>query len=278
MQPLQYGKGELPVSMGISLALERLNKMGIKHQESPMTSKEEQVLAKCTHLYVNLRTLYRSVYSALDELSVRPEDMALTLQSEVDSLYLLLDGMVEYKLTPVLYFPTYQSLPQFLPKARINHATTDLQKQRQQLEKDTYTKLPKELVNLVEECDVLLPGNLPNSLMLTHYPVDLLKAIGPDNIALLESNTGSIKTRERFSTKLLKSPDDSLFIPFNKMTLSVFGDQNKLIRSYAAGPKKVLLDIAKRNRWNTLTTPDRIRQTLKSERDQLFARELMTML
>lgn len=278
MQPLDYEKGLLPVSMGISLSLERLNGVGVKHDEHPLTDIERKMLEDSTHLYVNLRTLYRSVFSALDELSVRPEDMALTLQQEVESLFLLLDGMVDFKLKPVIYFPTYEGLGRFLPKARLNQATTDLQKKRLQLEIDTYAKASKELISLVQQCDVLLEEDLPPCLMLTHYPVDLLK-VGHDNhIALLESNTGAIKGRPLFSTKLVKDRAQAAFLPFNKMTLTVFGDQNKLIRAYATSPKKALLEIAQRNRWNSMTTPDRIRQTLSNERDVLFARELKSML
>jgi len=284
-----YQKGKYPLSMGVSLAFERLNGMGEQHEENPMSSEEKAILRGAEYIYVNVRTVYRSIHNSLtdgDEY-VTPKEMAEYLREEIENLLILFDRMFEFNAKLVLYFPTYKSLPNYLPYARLkDQKSTKLQERRLKLEKDTYSEMDDETISHVLECDCEIPGVEGKSevLMLTHYPIDLLSADNFFELHLLESNTGKIKGKNKWSQKLNKKPEEYRFLPFNRLTLTMFGDGNKLIKPHAPSPKKELLAIAKHYKWNALTTRERVKRTLKEEKqrrtagaDPLFAEELLKM-
>jgi hypothetical protein len=193
--------------------------------------------------------------------------------------------MFEFNAKLVLYFPTYASLPTYLPHARLkDQKSTELQARRLKLEKDTYAAMDEETISHIIECDCEVPGvgGKSEALILTHYPVDLLSASNFYELHLLESNTGKIKPKSKWSQKINKKPEEYRFLPFNRLTLTVFGDGNKLIKPYAYTPKKELLTIAKHYKWNALTTRERVKRTLTEEKnrrtagaDPHFATELL---
>lgn len=275
-----YEKGFYPVSIGISLALERLNGVGDFAKERPMSTKETEQYNDCKYLLINLRSVYRSIFSSWNTLVSVPstKELAEAIEKEVDTIRILFKTQMETDLRPIIYHMSYNNLPSVLPFARLRAMRTDLQKERHQQENNTYNLLTQEFIDSIEKWDCDVKGEFPTCLMLTHMPVDLLSRDSFNELYLLESNTGRIKGRDEWASKLVNKPEDQAYIPFNKMTLTVFGDSNKLITSYTPSAKKTLLKIATSNNWSPYSTKDRIKDTLDRERDAPFAMQLKRML
>lgn len=270
---LDYEKGIYPVAMATSLSFERLTNQGVLAETSPMTTEEKQALDECNHILFNLRTLYRSIYSAVDTTMYEPspEELAELLANEIDNIILLFNNTLELNLKPVFYHMTYDSLATYLPYCRVRKLGTELQIRRQQQELETYKKLPQTAIDLIDEYDCEFKHDYGKCLMFTHMPVDLLQRKRFSELYLLESNTGRIKSREKWSAKLVNKKEQAAFLPFNAMTVTIFGDGNKLIKAYGPASKAEVLNIAQRNNWNPITGRDRVIDTLDRERDVPFA-------
>lgn len=275
-----YEKGFYPVSIGISLALERLNGVGEFAKEKPLTTKETGYYKECKYLLINLRSIYRSIFSSWNVIVSDPsaKELAEAVEKEVDVIRILFKTQMDTDVRPLFYHMSYNDLPSVLPFARLRALRTDLQEKRKLLEDNTYGLLTQDFIDKIEKWDCGVKGDFPTCLMLTHMPVDLLSRKRFTELYLLESNTGRIKARDEWASKLIKKPEDQAFIPFNKMTLTVFGDFNKLITSYTPSAKKTLLAMATSNNWSPYSTKDRIKDTLDRERDAPFAMQLKRML
>ena len=98
------------------------------------------------------------------------------------------------------------------------------------------------------------------SLMLTHYAIDVLTA-SYNNFDVLESHTGRIKKQHELTNKLKTAKDSNL--PFDVMTLQMFGDSADLFKPAAINVRRTLLKIAEKFNWNETTTKDRIIANIK---------------
>lgn len=269
---MEYEKGFYPVAKATSLTLERLTQRGLHAELQPMQLQELDAIKTSTHFLMNIRTLYRSIHSAYSDPfgEPTPEALAKALADEIDTLMILFHQTLELDLEPVFYHFSYESLPYFLPYARMRKLTTDLQHKRHATEMATYKALPEHTLKLIERSDCELKGTWGNCLMLTHLPVDLLSRRHCTELWLVETNTGRVKGREEWSQKLVSKKDQAAFLPFNKMTLTVFGDGNKLLTGFAPSSKKVTLEAAVKHNWNPIVGDERVYDTLDRERDVPF--------
>lgn len=239
--------GLLPISVGTSLAFETL-----------MASAGEPIEA----LYFNLRTLFRNAYQAYetdDRDKITPaqlyEDVIRDLQ-EIDRV----KGQLGANPNPeiLIYYPSYKGLSRRFKHARVWEPTTDLQKKYAALEARVCGDIAKALKNHVKETDVALPMTTKKTYLLTHYPVDLVVKSGFGEIKLLESHTGAVKSKKLWYTKLTNGKNLEN-IPFNSLTLQVFGDNSTSFKAMSLKMKQLLTKLAKDNNWSSLTTNDRVR-------------------
>jgi len=63
-------------------------------------------------------------------------------------------------------------------------------------------------------------------------------------------------------TKLTNGKELS-HIPFDRMTLQFFGDNGNLFTGFPIKFRRIMLDIAQKNRWHAMTTKDYIIQSVK---------------
>lgn len=96
-------------------------------------------------------------------------------------------------------------------------------------------------------------------VILTHVVMDLLEC--GSNVKLLESHTGALKQSPEWSSKLLIRKEDRGIIPFNYVTLNIFGDKN-FVQPQLPSIKQKVYPIAEKSHWNSSTTLERVKFTL----------------
>jgi len=247
--------GAYPLSVGTSLALE---------------AAKEDKRAHYSHVYVNVYTLFRNLYSSLpvaDSESILKRSWVNCLISEM-RLFVRIAKEVMDDIDVVFYIPDYSKIHLELPKAgfRKNNTakqlayhgvSTEVVAAIAGLEKQL--KLPPDPLELVFK----LTSLPPRVLVMTNYAYDLLQV--PWSAKLLESHTGKIKDRSQWHTKLAGSGDYS-FIPFNRLTLTVFGDST-LIAPQPLVARRDLYAVAVECKWTAVTTYDYVKRSVDKMRD-----------
>lgn len=263
----------VPVSIGTALILE--------HEDANLKLWSP-------HLYVNMRTLLRNIVQAVpsrEYLTVTKEAFVFVLLEEMEALKEFVSQYTGNKTTVFYYYPTYKGISRQLPKAnwsparggQISEIFTIEENVKKLLEEvhDVHKKETKE--ELFSICDVDLPRGDKPSMVLTHYTVDLLSARLFPTLFLLESHTGRIKKRPDWNTKLTLPTDDRARIPFCRFTLQVFGD-GKAILANSHQVKKVVRELAVKNKWTNITTQDRIRQNINSIPAKIMREQLLELM
>src|SRR5690606_22392271 len=109
------------------------------------------------------------------------------------------------------------------------------------------------------------PDKGSDGLILTHFPVDLLNRYRFKTLKLLESHTGAIKPFNVWNTKL-KDGQGLDVIPFDRMTLQMFGDN----AHFSPMHKKVrmtIYNLVVKNKWTYATTKDYVFYCIQQNRD-----------
>lgn len=257
--------GTLPLSFATSEAIQAL--LDIKQLES-------------TQLYVNVRTLFRNMAMGLDRLArerTRGPEYTDPLVQEMVTINNLIKEKFHDTLGVVFYYCGYEDLAIKYPLASIKKAHTDKQIADLKLETDAMKALlqwDKERTQIYRfKTDLQGSGKI---ILLTHSPLDLLNNRF-DHLLLLESNTGAIKPKPQWNTKLTNGKDHPN-IPFCKFTIQVFGDNNTYIAAMPPKIKKEVLAIADADRWHALSTNDRIRASLNKMKDHYGRQFLLRVL
>lgn len=249
--------GFYPISIPTSMALESLTNTGDFQKEGTPT------IESCECLMVNLRTLVRNALNAFGK-----DYEKATIETLVDAVIEDVSGiqqMLEYANLNVelkVYFCDYTDLPQRFANAKFNNPTTD----RQVLYAETSAAVLAQLKDTtisgetIHKSDWKL-SSTKDTFLLTHLPIDLLSVKDFKRLRLVESHTGRFKTQADFQTKL-KLPKDTATIPFNGLTLQIFGD-GATFGVYDPVVKKKVLEASIKNRWHLLTTETRIKDSLK---------------
>ncbi len=252
--------GELPISVGTSLAIEAIIKEG---RNNPF-------------LLINVRTIYRNLVGSLpDHLKdiCLPGDLATVMVQELATIR----GSVPPQTKVIFYLPSYKGVHSKFPLATVREPRTPKQINYYKVKETTLKLIEKEAKELgITVCDMAPPKAEGRCLIITHYPVDLLAKAQYIELILVESHTGVFKRANEWNTKL--NTDDFYLLPFNELTLQVFGDSNGLFRPMDRKIKKAVLDIAKQYLWNSMTTRDKINYSLSSLRDRYTGEYLKKLL
>ena len=96
---------------------------------------------------------------------------------------------------------------------------------------------------------------------MTHHVVDLVTTSSMARLFLLESYTGVVKDFTQWYTKLTGG-DKLHYIPFNALTLQVFGDNSVNFKSSSHGIKELVKKIALEAKWTSATSISRVRNTI----------------
>jgi hypothetical protein len=260
--------GFYPISIATSLALE-----GVFHTgefDNP-TAKDFPLRGKL--LLVNIRTLFRNAYNAFTS----QEQMMLDIKPIYDSVkedileVFTAVSRSEPECTVEFYYCTYSDPEKHLGALNFynrgvdteDHKATPKQKHYRELEKDLFLNLSELLEELpdsivVNEYDFYIETKKP-TVLLTHYPADLLSEDKMPSVVLLESHTGKLKGKSEWASKLYNKPTN---IPFSKMMLAVFGD-GVMIAPQPIKFRKKLLELGAKYKWDHRTTDTRIIEGVK---------------
>ena len=246
--------GALPISLGTSSAIEGLRQPHLPHYD---------------YLWVNLWSLHRNIIQAVDTAtrdSVSPDMVREVMYDEMGHIHDAVTTLTGGRVTPQWYVSPAETLSRVLPEAIIRSPQTDLQKHIYNLTQATIDPILKRLGEHVMVFRPLLEG--PGStLLLTHYPTDLLGRTKFKDLMLLESYTGKIKQFAEFNTKLTGS-SELTNMPFNGFTLSVFGDNNVLLRQMPSKMRRVVMDVAKKYAWTPMTSREKMLYGINSITDE----------
>lgn len=261
-------KGQFPLSIATSLALE--GAFGILEESTFPQDPNNPPIRDYQQLWVNVRTLYRNLHGSMQ----RETADTLTIPALAEAVHdemLVLQGVIsermKHRMRVVFYANTYKSLPSLYPYAHYREKMTDLQKIYSTFENGTIEALLKMDASAhpvdfkTFNVTIAAEGTPANVLMMTHYPLDLLTITGVRQHSLLESHTGVIKKRHQWYTKL-KDGKSLVRIPFNRMSLQLFGDSAGMFYPYPIAYRRLLMECAEKYNWTQATTKDRILLTV----------------
>lgn len=260
--------GMLPISVGTSLAFEPL---------MAEVKKNNQI----DNLMLNVSTIFRNAYQAYDT-SVRGKLTADQLfQDVIQDLGGIYEILSKIGRNPapnmVAYYCSYAGLPKRFKLAKLWYPESENQKQYAALEKTVLDRLLNELRGHVRLCDHTMPNGIRNSFVLTHHIVDLLVPQGYGEITLLESHTGVLKTKGKWHTKLTGGSKLER-IPFNALTLQIFGDNSTHFKANAFKYKSTVIALSEQYKWTPMTTDERVKLCLSSVQDVDLREQLSQML
>lgn len=269
MNASERAVGYFPISISTSLALE--GALGT-HPDRPAGPK---LLYDFNGHWVNVKTLFRNYYEAIgkDNIpSVDTKDLIDTFRQEIEVYREMSQEQSKHNFTTVFYCPDYLGLEKRFPHALMRTDNTPNQvlfAKSMDLVLREIIRNEKDLINLYP---LKIEGQYgTNTLMLTHYPIDLTTKAFPQ-LSLLESHTGAIKDKSLWHTKLYNGRDLP-HIPFNEATLSIFGD-NQMFRPIGSTYRTTLVNLAKQYNWSFVTSRDKVNYGLNTLKDKFLAENL----
>lgn len=270
-----------PLSIGTSLLFESLyagrfdpyDKTRIVEKVNP---------AGYNAMWLNVATLIRNIIGAVpkeDQPGLDPLSLCSAVEAEIEVIESIFSNEGQGLIHPTFYFCTYDR--QYLHpthkaiKLRMDHTPT--QKFQQFLLMETMKLLFKrhEGRYILKLDDTLTPKEYKKSLIMTHFPYDLLSYTNFNQLDLIESHTGKLKTRSLWYTKYHSLGDASLnTLPFLRKLLLIFGD-NVMFQPLDIKFRRMILEISQRRKWHPLTTQDRIMLDLSLDIREPYLLELI---
>lgn len=268
-------KGQIPVSIGTSLALE--GAAGIyPDRENQINAFEKPP----SELWINIRTVFRNLHGALkseDRLSVLPPALHVGMIEDMTAVEAAVSRLSDGRTRVVYYGNNYTGLPSKYPRAQIKEPKTPLQKSYVSLEVTTLKMLHGERGSQdIRYFGIPITGTNPDAWMITHLPIDLLSKPNFKSLTLLESHTGVLKSSFLWYTKLTNGKDLPN-IPFGAFALQIFGDGGHYFNPMAKVIKDEVLRLADEFKWNATTTKDRLVLSIKSIKDPMTKTFLLSL-
>lgn len=278
-------KGKYGVSIGTSTALEGI--FGV-HDTLTYTKDNPKPYKRFSNLVINIRTLFRNLISSVNSEAVKlitPEAALALVIEEIRVIREVVISNSNRKLKVFWYAEMYpeQLLQYRFSKANIKKAKTEIQVGYSDLENNMFNLLQSKIEDKSIYDEVLisdrwfdfnlttnlkpsikhLDTRVETTLVLTHLPLDLL-LLPLTRMALLESHTGKVKSQGIFHTKLKGKPEH---MPFDLMTIQMFGESGEMFSPQPIGVRKELLKIAKAGGWNPTTSRAKIKEDCKNKGD-----------
>lgn len=264
-------KGQFPVSIGTSLGLEGL--FGIFPER--VITEGPVPYTDYAELWINFRTLFRNLWScfkAADAAKLEADDIATALIEEMTLIRNAVSDRSAGTLQTQFYVCSYKSLSGLYKFAQFKDITTPVQTHYAEVENKAAAKVFEVLGTeneFLKACDTSV--DLPHAkvVLMTNFPIDLINAKHANELALLESHTGVIKKKAKWNTKLNNGKALER-MPFDRMTVQLFGDSGHLFIPYPRDYRDFLVGLAEKHKWHSLTTKDRILQCVRLERNPTY--------
>lgn len=259
-------KGVFPISIGSSLCLESLIN---KHPEIVHKPANVKPVSKYKHFFINLRTIFRNLYQAVSNDhrdSIMPTDY---FEPFIQELEFILDwAKNEGEGIKVFFYAVeFRGMVALYPDAKLRKATTPKQMRYKQVE-EAIIRVLIENTNYRERFDTIIyrstlnQAPYENTVILTHYAIDLLSKYKFRKLDLIESHTGKIKSDKEFNTKYLNG-NQLYMMPFNIGLMQIFGDK-ETFAPLSIAIKKEVLRLADEYNWTPITSLDKIKSNLNS--------------
>lgn len=256
--------GQFPLSISTSLAFEGL--FGV-HEDHPTPEGHPAPWVGYEFLHINVRTLIRNCFTSMPAQAaygVSAYELTEIVAEEITIIKnILKDKITDKRFSFAFYLPSYENLARTFPFATLRGVSTEKQKFYALIEDSVVRKLLEHYVIgtvIHESIQIKTTMGRGRALMLSHYPIDILTA-KYKNFEVLESHTGRIKKQYELTNKLKTAKDSNL--PFDVMTLQMFGDSADLFKPAELKVRRVMLKIANQYNWNETTTKDRILANIK---------------
>lgn len=261
----KFGEVLTSISVGTALALESLVKL-----EKPL---------KVEYLFLNVRTLYRNFHNAFEDITKHDlTTLSVEFYTELETIKNIVETRVPGNMIPVFYLCSNKSLGKLFTFAKIKEPSTDKQIAYCNLERSVIESIStKPLGKKMQIFDCLIKGGNSNALILTHFPLELLSFSTFHSLKLLESNTGIIKDKSEWHTKLT-NPEIHQNIPFNILSIQLIGDHATQFNSSGGKYTKPLLEIAIKNKWTVATTNAKVKYDIEKHWDKLLVNTYLEML
>lgn len=272
------------VSVGTSMALEAVLR------DWPIFDSEKKTaftpIETYGEVWINLSTLFRNLTSAVNSdarYSLNTTEVGAALVEECIAVRDAIRTNSRGATAVVFYLCSYDAVGRDFVSSQTYKPTTPKQIYYFDLQKKVLKYVVQALnTNATKESRVkefnwkLTPELRKETLMITHYPIDLLSHERFGSLALLESHTAIIKKRNLWYTKLHNGKELAQ-IPFNGLALQVFGD-GVHFRPLDGKVKQAILDISTKKNWSWMTSSSYQRQAIAQLPDQFFAQMLLKML
>lgn len=258
--------GALGMSVGTSLAFEGEAAKNIRSADSVM---------------FNLSTMVRNAHAAYETEDKEKTDVK-QLAMDVGSDLRLIGGWLEKArsnkpIQMVVYIADYSGLKSLFPHASIWEPKSEKQLAYAKLLNSVLAALEKEYGKLIVKTKASVPPFVGKGIVLTHHVVDLTSVNGVARLYLLESYTGLLKPFTLWYTKLTGG-EELHYLPFNRLTIQVFGDKSTNFKASSHGIKELIKKLAVSHKWTSATTMSRIRGTINNLPDGVDKAGLKLML
>lgn len=260
-----------PLSIGTALAMESLF-TPIQRPYDPERKIPQKVdLGQYSQCLINLKTLYRNLAGSMEKMvfsTADPGDILATLIEEIGIINDLF--MQEGKgCVPVFYYSTHDDLKSRVKRnsyvsVRLREAKTESQLYYERQYEHCLKAINERTDTLVHYKDHVTGDKYPDAVILTHEPWDLIGFRDFRTLDLLESNTGVLKQRDQWWTKLHPFGSQKLdHIPFHKKTLLVFGDKSTIHPGHLS-MRQAVYDVSTRRNWTSVTTLEKVNLDLQT--------------
>ena len=216
-------KSGFPVSISTGLALESIFKPVIPVADPDRPTPEMVAVGNYNTFIFNVATLLRNIIQSVPHKELIYHSQAViheTLQEEIEYLYYLFDM---HGLSASFYAHSYAHVKSTYGD-KLRAANTDNQKYVQAIYDYSLSRLKSDNRVLSFKKHLEYPRDT-SGLLLSHIPWDLLSHKSFIRLDLLESHTGTLKTRKTWNTKYFKIKDtDISFLPFVEDLLVTLGD------------------------------------------------------
>lgn len=258
--------GMLPISVGTSLAFESL-----------IAAPKLQI----DNLMINISTIFRNAYQAYateHRAGISADQLYQDVIQDLGGIFEII-GRIGKNRSPnmVAYYCDYKGLKRRFPLAKLWVPETEIQLKYAALEDVVLKRLLSQLRGHIRLCDHTIPNGVRNTYVVTHHIVDLLVPKGFGDITLIESHTAALKERDKWYTKLTGGSKLER-IPFNPLTLQVFGDNSTHFKANSFKYKAAVVALSEKYKWTPMTTMDRISLSIASVADEDLRANLSSML
>ena len=241
-------------------------------------------------LYVNIRTLIRNLLGSVEGELPSGRAVFDELQDEIAQLISLVEVSTQGNTHVKFYYQTYSSLHRSLPNCILKPIRTGKQQYLADITTSVLVEFSKQYIDGdptttmaalpeldIHRYDCAIKGDkIESAFILTHTAICLLSDKSFGKLGLIESHTGKLKYIRDWNTKLDPSRKYPR-IPFNVMTLQVFGDRNILIAPMKKIVKDALYEVATNGNWTSVTTKDKVVSDLKKLNDKYLSVTLIKM-